>query len=183
MISRFKKIFNNKKKKTKEPQVKVFTYNSDMQLIHPNDPQHPLTNNTTINKSTVNKKNQLELKNNEPITNLDTSTLPPTAIITHNIDNNNNNNNNNKDKDNNSNTNTSMTKSKKKVAPFQLQIDVENLKEKTTTTTKNDHDMTEEEKQLQEQANLWIEKSNRRRSTLPVYSNLDRYEIIQKLGE
>ncbi|CAO3627568.1 unnamed protein product [Cunninghamella blakesleeana] len=148
-----------------------------MQLIHPNEPITTTPTSTLKQQElpTTKIKNQLDFKHNEPITNLDTSNLPPTAKIM-NCDN---------DKTDNKNSNNSATiKTKnevKKVAPFQLQVDVNNLEDNTKNN--NENDISEEEKQLQEQANLWIEQSNRRRSTLPVYSNLDRYEIIQKLGD
>ncbi|KAI8337907.1 kinase-like domain-containing protein [Chlamydoabsidia padenii] len=43
--------------------------------------------------------------------------------------------------------------------------------------------LTEEEKQRQEKATQWIESNMRRKSTLPVYPSLHRYEIIKKLGD
>jgi hypothetical protein len=43
--------------------------------------------------------------------------------------------------------------------------------------------LTEEEKQRQEKATQWIESNMRRKSTLPIYPSLHRYEIVKKLGE
>lgn len=43
--------------------------------------------------------------------------------------------------------------------------------------------LTEEEKQRQEKATQWIESNMRRKSTLPTYPSLHRYEIVKKLGE
>ncbi|CAO3595019.1 unnamed protein product [Absidia cylindrospora] len=42
---------------------------------------------------------------------------------------------------------------------------------------------SDEEKQRQAQAAQWIQSNMRRKSTLPFYPSLERYEIIKKLGE
>ncbi|CAO3593236.1 unnamed protein product [Absidia cylindrospora] len=52
-----------------------------------------------------------------------------------------------------------------------------------TPQLETNQDALEDGRQLQEQATLWIESNMRRKSTLPYYPSLDRYEIIKKLGD
>ncbi|ORZ15159.1 kinase-like domain-containing protein [Absidia repens] len=203
MLSRLKKIFTSKKEKRQnQVKVKVFNYTSDMRPLdstqqqqeQQQDQQLPLipwskpTKDTSLdlkdkknsNKKTPPAQQQLQpitapqqpppppitldlpLAPNEPapMHSLSPPSPPPPSLPA-------------QPQEPHKQTQISPAQCKQQQIPKQI----------PTPQQETNQDALEDGKQLQEQATLWIESNMRRKSTLPYYPSLDRYEIIKKLGD